>query len=369
MKIFSIGNCELVDHLGSGKTRLRWLEGLRREGAEVDSIDPTAFALRLPGLPKALKLGWGALFAAKRRMRSGSFDLSEFFGSEMTLAMKWVRSNRPNTLVVHHVDGLELQAFFGGRLPHEVAGASARSKLRHHWALKSVILPHRIVLGCSDDREYLLRKGLRESADLIVISPGVDESFLDAAPLARSSERERSVTFMGSWTPRKNLPVVKKVAMELTNGYGVHFHVIGASSDRLQVESELQECNQKCLEVHQRMNVPDLVKTLLRSKVLFLPSLNEGFGMATTEAMACGMVPVLTPTGYGVDLAKHKIGFIGKPDDSEAFVQEILRLLNDDVFFDRQQDRALRHVEAMTWKNQQQQLSFYYRDLVGSSKS
>src|SRR5215208_5629678 len=87
MKILSLSTCPLDPVLGSGKTRLRWSEGLRRLGHSVDMIEPEEYET-WHGLRRALRFrqAWGACGFVREKLRTATYDMIEFFGGEFGLA-------------------------------------------------------------------------------------------------------------------------------------------------------------------------------------------------------------------------------------------------------------------------------------------
>ena len=86
MKILSLSNHSLLPHLGSGKTRIRWTDGLRRHGNEVTGLQPRDFEV-LPRLKRAKKFRYavGALVKVWSLLRRQDFDLIEYYGDEFWL--------------------------------------------------------------------------------------------------------------------------------------------------------------------------------------------------------------------------------------------------------------------------------------------
>src|SRR5918994_670671 len=87
MKVLSLSTCPLDPSLGSGKTRLRWSEGLRGLGHTVEMVEPKDFET-WHGQRRGLRFrqAWGAWGFVKNKLKSGKYDLIEFFGGEFGLA-------------------------------------------------------------------------------------------------------------------------------------------------------------------------------------------------------------------------------------------------------------------------------------------
>ena len=77
-------------------------------------------------------------------------------------------------------------------------------------------------------------------------------------------------------------------------------------------------------------HVDDLAEVLPAADVLLLPSLHESFGLVALEAMACGVVPVVTDRGGAADFIQDgSNGFLRDPEDIEGMAEAVLRVLGD----------------------------------------
>lgn len=77
-------------------------------------------------------------------------------------------------------------------------------------------------------------------------------------------------------------------------------------------------------------HVDDLAEVLPAADVLLLPSLHESFGLVALEAMACGVVPVVTDRGGAADFIQDgSNGFLRDPEDIAGMAAAVLRVLGD----------------------------------------
>ena len=75
---------------------------------------------------------------------------------------------------------------------------------------------------------------------------------------------------------------------------------------------------------------PDIEKFLNESKVFLLPTAHEGLSLAMLEAMACGVVPVVSNVDNLSDAVKDRFsGRLIDRDDTEGFVSAVSELLKD----------------------------------------
>lgn len=79
-----------------------------------------------------------------------------------------------------------------------------------------------------------------------------------------------------------------------------------------------------------------LIKEMMRSRVLCLPSHVEALPMVMLEAMACGVACVVTDVGGVRDVLHHEQnGLLVRPREPAALVRELRRLLLDSGFAER----------------------------------
>ncbi len=77
-------------------------------------------------------------------------------------------------------------------------------------------------------------------------------------------------------------------------------------------------------------HVDDLSEVLPAADVLLLPSLHESFGLVALEAMACGVVPVVTDRGGAADFIQDGVnGFLRDPADIDGMAAAVLQVLED----------------------------------------
>jgi len=334
MKILSLSTCALDPALGSGKTRLRWSEGLRALGHEVDTVVPRDFEV-LHGRRRALRFrqALGACSIVRRKLARGDYDLIEFFGGEFGLVTWRLSRLKERPLIVAHTDGLELLAS-----ERERAYDPARSLIgrAHSWYSRQTherlsraafVYADAFVTGCKLDRQYAIEHGIFAPERAAVVSPGLDDEYL-AMPFLE--KKEHRVAYTGSWIPRKGIERLAAVMTEvLASDPELRFDVY-AGGERARVLACFPAALHDRIEVYDRLGPERLAKAMARAKVFFFPSQYEGFGMSLGEAMACSCAVVTAPTGFGAELRDGVEAMVCGFDDVEAMRSSVLGLLSDE---------------------------------------
>lgn len=154
----------------------------------------------------------------------------------------------------------------------------------------------------SEDRDLAVdRLGVSPSHALVVPN-GVADDLLqqrDAAPPAEEGAPLRLV-FLGGWIPRKGIAALVTTATAL-HARGVRFtlHLLGTGVPAPDVLAVFPSEVRPALTVTPQYARAELPRLLAdgRSEIVLHLSWSEGYGLALTEAMACGAAPVAVRTG------------------------------------------------------------------------
>jgi glycosyltransferase involved in cell wall biosynthesis len=114
-----------------------------------------------------------------------------------------------------------------------------------------------------------------------------------------------------------------------------------------------------------RTDVAALVRS---SDLLVLASIEEGFGLVVTEAMASGCVPLVSDAC--TDLCQHEVnGLVHHVGDMETLTQQITRLHQDPGLLQKLRDASLRSVPEITWTAAGVKLLAAYRQAIAGRRN
>ena len=83
--------------------------------------------------------------------------------------------------------------------------------------------------------------------------------------------------------------------------------------------------------------------------------------MATTEAMACGCVVVVPPTGFGAELNDGLDGFICNFRDVKAMFIQFQSILDNDLLRMQVASAARKRIVSLNWPSQVSNLEVHYK--------
>ena len=113
--------------------------------------------------------------------------------------------------------------------------------------------------------------------------------------------------------------------------------------------------------------VPDLEPLLRGASVLAYPSLYEGFGLPTLEAMAAG-VPVVTTRAGALPEVVGDAALLVAVGDTDALAGALVRVLTDETERYSVIERGYRRAVRFTWENCANGLAGLYADAASDRR-
>jgi len=288
------------------------------------------------------------------------WDVVDFSSYDGWIATFLPRSFRPR-LLAFHSHGLE-------HIAHEQRVADARRGKQglslkyflyrgslHLWAVGRAARRAEIAFFLNrNEQQYAVRDlGVEMSKSALAVN-GLSEAFLAAAQIPKRCPTEReplNVAFIGGYIQIKGIAyLMPALATYLQRHPTAHALLAGTRviPDKVlaDVPSQLRD-RVKVIPTFDRGQLPSL---LADSQVFVLPSLSEGFNIAALEAMACGLVPILT-RGYGFEeyTTDGENGILIDRGSSEQIVRALERLNGDRAAWRRMSDEAIRVARTFTW--------------------
>jgi len=175
---------------------------------------------------------------------------------------------------------------------------------------------------------------------------------VDAKRYMRSNlpgRRGPVMTFVGFVDTNKGVDLLPEIMQIVAAAVpGVVLQIVGDGPLRAQLERDFRRRGllDQCSFMGQR-KIDEVAATLKQSDVLIHPTRVEGFGLTIIEAMAAGVVPVVTRLqGITDDIIEDDVnGFLIEPNDVAGFAKRISELLLDPAKRSRMAHAATERVE------------------------
>ena len=172
------------------------------------------------------------------------------------------------------------------------------------------------------------------------------------------------VLFVGTASFRKGIPYLLDAFRKLQHPRK-HLRIVGTVAEEITSYLKMQDLSD--VELTGPRPQAELARLMSQSHVLVLPSIEDGFGMVITQAMACGC-PVISSTNTGgPDIYKdQEEGFIVPIRSSEAILNSMQQLADDPSLRQRMSEASLRRVRSFGgWRQYGENFSSFLKTLCG----
>ncbi|HWF19898.1 MAG TPA: glycosyltransferase family 4 protein [Verrucomicrobiae bacterium] len=192
---------------------------------------------------------------------------------------------------------------------------------------------------------------------------GFDQKIFYADNKPRDPKRGLTMISVGVCAVRKGLHFALEAWLKSPASRDGTFLIVGEflPAYREKLASMLAHPSVKVLG--HRNDVPELVR---QSDVLVLPSVEEGFGLVVTEAMASGCVPLISDAC--TDLCKHmENGMVHRVGDMGMLERHIATLHEDRGLLEKLRAAGLRLAPEITWNAAGVKLLDAYREVLAAA--
>jgi glycosyltransferase involved in cell wall biosynthesis len=189
---------------------------------------------------------------------------------------------------------------------------------------------------------------------------GVDEKVFYPSSQPRDSKRGLTMISVGVCAVRKGLHFALEAWLQSPASRDGTFLIAGEFLPAYREKLAPMLAHPSVKMLGHRNDVPELVRN---SDILVLPSIEEGFGLVCTEAMASGCVPLVSEAC--TDLCRHKENaMVHKIADVKALSEHITLLYTDRALLTKLRTAALNGAPDITWSAAGVRLLKTYRETI-----
>lgn len=192
---------------------------------------------------------------------------------------------------------------------------------------------------------------------------------LDKNIIRKYIPQEEFLFFLGNTDPKKNAACTLKAYALYLKKSNIKRSLLIADLKEEYIDMLLQQ--ESITEIKPYLYYPGYIAnqdlaTLYNAAFAFLyPSLRESFGIPMLEAMACGS-PVVTSNTSAMPEVAGEGAILINPQEPLEIADALLKLENDDVFYQNQVAYGLERVKQFSWKNTAEEYVKIYNDIYHS---
>lgn len=191
---------------------------------------------------------------------------------------------------------------------------------------------------------------------------GLDEKVFYPATEPRDPKRGLTMISVGVCAVRKGLHFALEAWLKSPASQNGTFLIAGEFLPAYQNKLAPMLAHPSVKALGHRNDVPELVR---HSDLLVLPSIEEGFGLVCTEAMASGCVPLVSAAC--TELCRHMENALVHPvGDVGALTQHLTRLHEDRILLERLRAAGLKMIPEITWTAAGVKLLEAYRRVIAA---
>jgi glycosyltransferase involved in cell wall biosynthesis len=200
------------------------------------------------------------------------------------------------------------------------------------WEVRQSLLRADMNILLNDtDRDFACAELGVPASKIAVLPNGIAPEFLRTAEPRNSDGGRLKLAFVGSWIDRKGISALVE-ALRLLEASRLDYQLtiygarVAEDSVLNMFDSHLRD-RVKVVVGYEHTLLPSL---LADDEILMFPSRFEGFSLALTEGMACGLAPIATPVGGAIQLIVPGVnGLLIPVGDASALAAAVSRLAVD----------------------------------------
>lgn len=177
--------------------------------------------------------------------------------------------------------------------------------------------------------------------------PVVEQSFVEQSSLKAEASKPCRFLVAGNFSVLKGAHYLIRAWKRLNPGPAAELHVYGYNLLPEQALSALP----RNIVFHGPVSRAELFLAYRRASFLVFPTLCDGFGMVTAEALSCGLPVLVTANAGSADLIKNfENGFVIPAKDSDALAERMQWCIEHPEEREEMRRFAVRSAEANNWQ-------------------
>jgi glycosyltransferase involved in cell wall biosynthesis len=204
------------------------------------------------------------------------------------------------------------------------------------------------------DAKYVVEKLGVNTESTHIVANGISEKFLNLPyePILEAEDSAIYITQVGNYIARKGVEYGAAALNAILDRYPqVNVSFLGTGCSEAEVHADFEPAVRGRVRVIPRYSHETLPDLLHGHHIKLFPTLSEGFSLALTETMACGLAPVTTTTPGPMEIVSdgHN-GILVPPRDTPAIEQALERLITDRPYLEKLRRNAYATAQQYSWQ-------------------
>lgn len=215
--------------------------------------------------------------------------------------------------------------------------------------------------------EFLKKAGVPEKKIKFISASYIDFDIFKPFDFARGESKKYDIVFSGRLVKNKGinllLKATEKLKIQIPN---IKLVIIGSGPLESKIKKYIKKHNLQDNVVFAGWlpTIEDLARIYNQSKILVMPSYNEGGPRVTLEAMACKTPVITTKVGAMIDVIEHKKNGLFIDWSSKDIAEKILMLLKDENLYKKIAENGYRTVWQFERKKAIENYAMTYQKLM-----
>ncbi len=226
----------------------------------------------------------------------------------------------PYVLEIHHISGHPK----AGNIKEKIYKKLMRLFIRFDVTRAKAVR----VVNQKETPDFLLKAGVPLEKIVYIPSAYIDLSVFSPMGLSKKYD----LIFVGRLVQNKGVGLLLETINKLKNEiFNLKLIIVGDGPLDNELKSKIKnlKLQNNTIMYGRAKDSSEIARLINESKILVMPSYNEGGPRVVLEAMACGVPILATPVGIVPDLLKNGLGGEVIAWRSEDIAQKVLGLLND----------------------------------------
>jgi len=370
MKILLTIHHNLDPNVGAPGVTGRLGQEYQKLGHEVEYYSFDNLPHKLPGIVEAIMFPEFLASQILALSQKGAVDVVDASTGDAWVWVKLRRSSNSPALVtrshglehIMHLENLEEARFGKMHLSWKYPLYPGGFRL---WEVANSLRDADLSLFSNyRDLEYGVEKLGVDPGRTGVFANRIPEHFLnlDFELMPEAEDSVIRIALVATYIPRKGIhhgvPALNKILARYPQ---VKVSFLGTGCSEAEAHADFEPAVRDRIRVIPRYSHEVLPDLLRGHHIKLFPTLSEGFSLALTETMACGLAPVTTTTPGPMEIVRDgDNGILVPPRDSQVIEQALERLITDRPYLEKLRRNACATAQKYSWNRiARNNLAFY----------